>query len=108
MPVHPILIIFLTASGKSDYVEVYCGNEMRKYLGLTRDEQGSRTVPPKTEDGVGVTGSPTNGTAPDTPNIISDMGRQIFCYLLCPNASSLENSQKQNKALIVSNLKCVS
>lgn len=70
------LFIFLAASGKSDYVEVYCGNEMRKYLGLTREEQESRTVPPKTVDGSVVTGGPTNGTAPHTPNIISDMGKK--------------------------------
>ena len=73
-----ILVIFRAASGKNDYVEVYCGNEMRKYLGLTREEQEARTVPPKTVDGSVVTGGPTNWTAPDTPNIISDMGKKDF------------------------------
>ena len=71
-----VMVLFFPASGKNDYVEVYCGNEMRKYLGLTREEPEDKTVPPKTDDGSVVTGGPTNGTAQDTPHIISDMGKK--------------------------------
>lgn len=67
------------ASGNSDYVEVYCGAEMRRYLlGLPRHEQET-TKPqveegnPQIEDGTVVTAGATNGTAQDASPIVSDM-----------------------------------
>ena len=64
----------ITASGKNDYVEVYCGAEMRKYLGLTWDESKTKTTKPNIKPTVETAGA-TNGTIQETPHIVSDMGR---------------------------------
>ena len=67
----------MPASGKNDYVEVYCGNEMLKYLGLVW--VGPETGPSKPKISPTVeTAVATNGTKQETPHIVSDMGKLIF------------------------------
>lgn len=68
------------ASGSNDYVEVYCGEEMRRYLaGIARGDPETRTRPqvekgkPDTELEPEDTATATNGTAQHAPHIVSDM-----------------------------------
>lgn len=64
------------ASNNNDYVEIYCGNEMKKFLRLPIDEQETRTTKPQTEEGTAVTGGAANGTAnasQEPAHIVSDM-----------------------------------
>ena len=64
----------LPASGKNDYVEVYCGNEMLKYLGLVWVGPETGPSKPKISPTVETAGA-TNGTKQETPHIVSDMGK---------------------------------
>lgn len=70
---------FLTAKEDKDFVDIYCGDEMKRHLGYPVDDAESRTIDKvspnqgPTLDSEDMDGR-TNSSSAGTPNVVSDMG----------------------------------
>lgn len=79
-----LLIRVFSAKEDSDFVEMYCGNEMLKRLGYDiPGDTESRTVDnvdnrPKEPTLTPVDGVATNSSKEETPNVMSDLSNNLI------------------------------
>ena len=78
------LIFNISAKEDRDFIEIFCGESMRRHLGYPDSE--SRTIDDKNSndkntevDGL-TPGAAANSTQADTPNVMSDMSKLCFNF----------------------------
>ena len=82
-------ILYIAAIRENDFIEIYCGEEMKRYLGFPVDDLESRTIDkqktdtkkPKVDNGS--PGGNKNMTREGTPNVVSDMSTSVVVHFLC-------------------------
>ena len=77
-----------SAKDDRDFVEIYCGDARKRYLGYLIDESESRTIDVKAENNkppiVDKVDEPVaNSTKQATPRMVSDMGKCFIYIYIC-------------------------